>query len=125
VAKAVGFLGDGDTSALFQAPVLRSEEEIDQLRRKLLGIHWRMTEHRVNGPKHVDFLNFAKDNWFGGFDPTGIATANGDLAISGKALTEANPDTVRLATSISSERHIAANWLMGSHPLYSQVVAPT
>lgn len=124
VAKTAGVLGKG-VAAVCEAPELRAPDELDAMRRVLLGLHWRLRESRVNPGNVVDFVGFAADNWFGGFDPAGLATADGDLAVGGVALTAADPGALSLAASTAMERHQAINWLIGAHPTYSCVVTPT
>lgn len=122
VAKAVGILGDA-VSPLFDAPQLREIGELEQMQSKLLAIHWRLREHRAGDP--FDFVAFAADNWFGGFDLEGIALAERDLAVGGAPLSQADPEHVELTRSISVERHLAANWVIGAHPFYSRIGTPT
>jgi hypothetical protein len=45
--------------------------------------------------------------------------------VGGAPVWRAEPSAVRLVASIALERHRAANWLVGVHPRFSRVVAPT
>jgi hypothetical protein len=45
--------------------------------------------------------------------------------VKGAPITRADAGTVRLVTSIALERHRAANWLLGVHPVLSRVATPT
>ena len=123
VAKACGVLGEGLPDAL-ATPRLRPEAELDAERRRLTGIHWRLRDFKLRQTA-VDLRAFAAKSWFGGFDLNGIAIADNDLSIGGKPLIGADPGQVQLARSIASERHQAANWLTGVHPLYGRVGTPT
>ena len=123
VAKECGVLGETLPAAL-ATPHLRSPEEIETQRRKLLGIHWRLRELKMR-PQAADFVAFAGKNWFGGFSLDGIAIQGTDLAVGGKPISEAEPQLVELTRSIANERHQAANWLIGVHPIYSSVGTPT
>jgi hypothetical protein len=123
VARDCGILG-GALSPALATPRLRSSDEIETLRRQLLGIHWRLRE-LGQSTKPVDFAAFARKNWFGGFEMGDIALASGDLAIGGKPVTAAEPERLRLAGSSAAERHQAANWLIGVHERYSRVGTPT
>lgn len=123
VAKDVGVLSEGSPE-MHASPTLRPADEVDSMRRRLLALHWRLREFRVN-PGSVDFEKFAANNWFGGFDLQNIPLSGGDLAIGGKAVGSAAPAAVSIATSNAVERHHAINWLIGAHPLYSRVVTPT
>jgi hypothetical protein len=123
IARAIGLLGDGPP-ALLAAPALRPAAELEAQRRRLLGIHWRLVEQRVN-PGRVDFRGFARTAWFGGFDLADLPLADDDLAIGGVPLWQAPPPALRLASSIAIERHRAANWLAGAHPRFWRVATPT
>ncbi len=107
------------------APALREPEELDAMRRRLLGLHWRLREHRLSPEGRVDLAAFARDAWFGGFELDDVPLLDGDLAVCGAALAAADDDAVGLAGSIAVERHHAANWLVGEHPVYSRVTTPT
>ena len=48
-----------------------SPEEIDVLRKRLLGVHWRLRDHTLR-PRRMDFAAFARDCWFGPLDLTGL-----------------------------------------------------
>ncbi len=109
---------------LYSSPALRDEEELEWMRRRLLGLNWRMTNLRVS-PTTVDFRNFATENWFGGFDLEGIELVDDDLSVDGETVTTASSAAVQITTSIALERHRAINWLIGAHPTYSAVVTPT
>ncbi|MBW2463127.1 MAG: DUF4272 domain-containing protein [Deltaproteobacteria bacterium] len=124
VARAVGVLSDGPPK-LYESLSLRIPEDLDWMRRRLLGVHWRLTESRVNPNASVDFRQFSEENWFGGFDLEDIRLVEGDLAIGDAPVTRADPSHVGRASSTAMERHRAINWLVGAHPIYSRVPTPT
>lgn len=124
VARAVGVLGEGPPK-LYENLSLRAPESLDWMRRRLLGLHWRLTENRVNPSASVDFREFSEENWFGGFDLEGIGLVEGDLAVGDAPVTQADPSRIALASSTAMERHRAINWLVGAHPIYSRVPTPT
>ena len=66
----------------------------------------------------------AKVTW-ARFNLDGVALLGGDLAIAGRPITGAEPEQVRTATSVVSERHHAANWLIGWSAAYGDVETPT
>lgn len=123
LAKGAGLLA-APAPALAN-PVLRSHEELDAMRRRLLGLHWRIREHDVDPGGAVDLAAFARDSWFGGFDLAGVALADSDLAVAGVAITGADPARVAHVRSIATERHVAINWVFGEHPVYSLVTDAT
>jgi hypothetical protein len=123
VARDVGVLGD-EPSFVLAAPTLRDARRIDQMRRRLLGIHWRLVEQGVS-PGRVDFRELSDTAWFGGFDLAGITLSDDDLALAGVPVYVAPPPALSRARSIAMERHRAVNWLIGAHPRYSRVPTPT
>jgi hypothetical protein len=55
----------------------------------------------------------------------GLRFVDGDLAMGNKSITAADPEVVKSCASIAVERQIAAYWLQGDKPKYSQVQAST
>ncbi|MEZ4247280.1 MAG: DUF4272 domain-containing protein [Polyangiales bacterium] len=104
-------------------PKLRSEDELDWMYRRLLGLHWRSVELRVNPGGTVDMVAWAKDNFFGGMDLTGIPLAQNDVAVGGVPI--ARSRDAGMFGSIAVERHVAILWLTGQNRLYSAIVANT
>lgn len=104
-------------------PRVRSDEELEWMYRRLLGLHWRGVETRVSPGRPVDMRAFAADNFFGGMDLTGIALADGDVAVGGLPITRA--PNAGLFQSIAVERHVAILWLTGQHTLYSRIEPTT
>jgi hypothetical protein len=110
--------------ALLERPQLRPEADLQWQRRRLLAIHWRLVEQRVR-PGPVAFLSLPDCGFSGEVDLEGIPVADGDLSIGGQPVFQADPMRVAIAAAVAAERHHAANWLVGVHPLYSRVVTPT
>lgn len=122
MARDCGVL-DEKRPELLDLPVLRAEGDLQWQRRRLLAIHWRLVEQRVH-PAPVSFLSLPACG-FSGVDLDGIPVAEGDLAIDGQPIFSADPMRVAIVGAVAAERHHAANWLVGVHPLYSRVVTPT
>lgn len=124
VARDVGLLG-GEPPPRLLVPHLRPEEEIDALRRTLTGITWRLRRHPKPHPGSMDFEAFASKAWFGRFSLDTVPLVENDLSIGGQPVFRADPARVQRALSLALERHQAANWLAGVHPVYSRVPTPT
>ena len=116
--------GDSESPALKEPKLARRLEELYWAQRRMLAIHWRTRQMMVETTP-VDWISFAEDNWFGGFDPVGLPSLEGDLAISGAPAFRADPDRLAEARSIAMERHQAMNWLIGHDPIYSLVDVST
>jgi hypothetical protein len=123
MARDCGVLDAKRPSLLF-GPALRKEEDLNWQRRRLLAVHWRLVEQRLR-PGPVAFLTLPECGFSGAVDLEGIPVAEGDLAIGGQPISHTDPMRVAIVTAIAAERHHAANWLVGVHPLYSRVVTPT
>jgi hypothetical protein len=109
---------------LLNCPRLRPELDLQWQRRRLLAIHWRLVEQRVR-PGPIEFLSLPECGFSGEVDLEGIPVADGDLSIGGQPVFLADPMRVAVMDAVAAERHRAANWLVGVHPLYSRVVTPT
>lgn len=123
VAREMGLLGESQPPVL-EAPRLLSTKALHDLQQRLRAIHWRAVNQRVR-PGAVDFAGLASKEFLRGVDLSGLALAEGDLAVRGVAFSKAAPSDVGLVTSIALERHRAANWLLGAHDTYSKVAVPT
>lgn len=129
LARAVGLLRFEDRALrpelipAMTRPILRSSVELDWMHARLLGLHWRAVEARVLPGRPVDMHAFAADNFFGGMDLSGIALAEGDVAVGGEPITRA--PNAGLFQSIAVERHIAILWLVGQHTTYSRIEPST
>jgi hypothetical protein len=120
LAKKVGVRGE----PALTSPALRSDEELEAMRVRLTAIHWRLVEHRLNPAKPVDFAEFAqRGGWLPVFSTDGLPLLENDLAIDGEPLSRvANAASAR---SIARERQRGILWVLGVHPIFSRVDAPT
>ncbi len=123
VAHSVGFLAENARDEASDLE-LRSEEEIAARGAVLLGLHWRVRDFTIR-PEAMDFAEFARDSWFGGFPLEGIALADGDLSIDGVPIADAPQESFDRCQSIAVERHQAVNWLQGCNPVFSEVDTST
>jgi hypothetical protein len=108
-----------ETPLLLQLPQRRPAEAIARMQTRLLGIHWRLVDYRVQ-PTHLDFRAIASNNWSGGWDLSNVPMVDDDLAIRGVRLDQAEASARSQAESIARERHRAINWVMGRDPVYSR-----
>jgi hypothetical protein len=58
-------------------------------------------------------------------DLSDIPLVDGDLAVQGVGASALAQRQLQIVQSIARERHHAANWLLGVHPVYSSVITPT
>jgi Domain of unknown function (DUF4272) len=120
-------LGDLDADrarALLAAPSLRPRDEIAALRDRLFALHWRLRDFTIR-PQRMDFAGFARTAWFGPLDITGLPLAEGDLALRGVPIDQADPELLRAVTSAAQERHLAVNWLYEGPGRYSEADVST
>jgi hypothetical protein len=90
---------------------LRPIDELETQQAVQLTIHWRLREQGLR-PKHMNLPVFIEQAKFGPLSLQGVPLIDDDLAIRGLPLNQAAPELRGLASSIASERHRAANWLM-------------
>jgi hypothetical protein len=98
-----------------EAPVggaqLRPVTDLEKQQEIQLTIHWRLREQRLR-PKHMNLPEFVQKASFGPLCADGVPLVDGDLALGGQPLNEADDALLGVASSIVNERHRAANWLM-------------
>lgn len=123
VADTLGFYCDRQETALVN-PALREPAELELLADQIMDIHWRFRDFAF-GNSHRDFASFEREYMRGKPDLVGFAFANGDLAIDGAAIADVSSDRRSDCESIVRERHQAANWLLGTETLYSDVTTDT
>jgi hypothetical protein len=125
-AELAAVLGFAPLAPAAAPPVLglRPLDELERAERRLLAVHWRVRQLQVE-PGPVDFVRFSQEAWFGGFDLFGIAVADRDLAVGGAPIVGADPDLVRITSSIAAERHQAIAWVCGDDPRYSAIDTST
>jgi hypothetical protein len=107
-SAALGFLKD---HTVLEAPSLRPSDELEGYASVSLAVHWRLRDFSLN-PRALDFARFCETAWFGPLSLQGVRLVDGDLAIGEAPLSRASERDVGTATSIASERHRAANWLL-------------
>lgn len=119
-----GLLNLEKSLELLANPMLRSRNELESMRKKLLALHWRIRDQSVNG-KPVDFKKFQQTCWFGPVDLSEVPLVGGDLALQGMSIQQAPDDLLATVRSLSQERHRAANWLCEGPALYSAASVAT
>jgi hypothetical protein len=92
---------------------------------RVLAIHWRLRQFVHVEQKPLDFATFARGIQWAEFDLKDARLSDGDLAIGARPISRASMNDIYNAMSIASERHIAANWLIGWNSTYSEVENPT
>ncbi|MBI4614204.1 MAG: DUF4272 domain-containing protein [Planctomycetes bacterium] len=120
-ASALGFL---QPTTVLKAPELRSIDELNAYKDVAFTVHWRLREFSLRHTA-MDFQALCKASWFGPFSLSGVQILENDLAVAGKPLAFASAASVRLATSIASERHQAANWLADATVPFSETDTST
>lgn len=108
--RSFGFQNAALARELLAAPILRPADELEVMRKQLLGLHWRLRNFSLR-PEAMDFLTFSKNCWFGHFDISPFRLIDNDLAIGDSPIIDAPEDLVQLASSCAIERHQAVNWL--------------
>src|SRR5262249_3000077 len=111
---------------LLAGPTLRPLQELQALRRRLLAIHWRLTNFYVR-PTAMDFIRFTegafgtydRTAWFSHQEVANLPLGEADLATRATRLDQASADDFAVARSIAHERHLAANWLCEGPEKYS------
>lgn len=122
--ETLGFRDVETARSIIATAQLRDADELEQMLGVLLGVHWRVRDYSIN-PQAMDFVSFAKDNWFGGFDIGQTRVIDDDLAIADQTINDASPENLQVASSIASERHLAINWLHGYSEIYSETDTST
>jgi len=95
---------------------LRPRAELEAMQRSLLTFHWRIVHYRVQA-NAIDFQAVVQQGgWFERFDLHSLDLVDGDLALHGTPIADADDEARTSAASIAQERHLAINWLCdGSH----------
>ena len=123
VATALRFLDDAANGFRAQSE-LRPQAELESLLETYLTLHWRLREFSLR-PVHLDFAAFAGQCRWANMRLDQVRLVDDDLSVGGSPLVTAPESLWRNCLSIASERHRAAEWLLGQHPLYSEVTADT
>ncbi|MBB1473743.1 DUF4272 domain-containing protein [Luteimonas sp. MC1782] len=122
-AEVVGFLHDTPLDR-DPAPQLRGERALDTFAAQQLALHWRLRDWQLH-PQPMDFAAFVRECSWASLDVDESALLDGDLAIEGVRIDQADDEQLQRCLSIAGERHQAANWLLGGDPLYSNVDTST
>jgi hypothetical protein len=101
---------------------LRPVEELDRYNEQIFAYDWRMVDYRVR-PQAVDYASVQVMS--GGFDLSWAKLIDGDLALQGTPIHQADQDLVGAMNSLAMERHRASNWLCGYATLYSRITTDT
>ncbi|HVR95083.1 MAG TPA: DUF4272 domain-containing protein [Thermoanaerobaculia bacterium] len=117
VAETLGFLKPEGLELLNSAQ-LRSPLETKELARRMYLIHMKL-RLADQGSRSPDIYEVAKRLRV---DPDKLGLVEDDLVIDDTPLKAASEDLVRMTLSTVVERHRAANWLLGDHPVYSEVI---
>lgn len=117
VAWPLGFLDAGALAREDRAE-LRGEREIDTFLARQLAVHWRLREYALR-PGPMDFAAVVANGGWARLDIDDRALVDGDLAIDGVRIDQADVARIERCISIASERHRAASWLAGTDPVYS------
>jgi len=123
VGDALGFLND-DARKLLDAPELRSAEELDWLVELTLAVHWRLREYSLR-PNAMNFAGFALKCQWAAMPVSDLTLVENDLALRGNPVSRAPERVFGECLSIARERQQAANWLIGTEPVYTEVTCDT
>jgi Domain of unknown function (DUF4272) len=123
IANAIGFLQDRQQTAI-SSPRLRSYHEIEYWAHTYLTLHWRLREFSLK-PGTMDFVSFAMACKWTKMELGELEIRDKDLAINGVRIDHVDKDTFRDVVSITTERRIALDWLLGFAALYSDVTTDT
>jgi hypothetical protein len=119
VSKSLGFMHG---AGVLKSPTLRPRSEITVYAQVARAIHWRLRELALR-PGPIDWAATAERLPF--LAVPGLALADGDLALGGKPLSQAEAAAVKHAGFIAYERHMAIEWLTRGGARYSETDTPT
>ncbi|MGC3970305.1 MAG: DUF4272 domain-containing protein [Pirellulales bacterium] len=122
--QSVGLFDVEVARTLLSSPTLRPRDEIDERRERQFAVHWRIRNFGLNR-QVLNFAEFAKTCWFGPLNISGLPLVDGDLALAGKRIDQADPDSFRVAQSAAQERHQAVNWLWAGPEKFSEAGTDT
>ena len=89
-----------------------------------LTLHWRLRQFGIK-PGEVDFVSFATACKWAKMRLDELEVIDNDLAIKGVRIDNLDKDIYRTTVSITQERRIALDWLLGFESLYSHVTTDT
>ena len=122
IGKRLGFMRDPVVLDGARLIALRERTRYALLAR---AIHWRLREVRLR-KRHVDLEKIAQElPLVAPLLEEGVPLVHGDLCCGNRPIHRASPGEIQHALSIAEERHVAANWLLGTSVKYSEVDTPT
>lgn len=122
-ANALGFLQDREATPL-SAPKVRESPEVESWADTYLTLHWRLRQFSIQ-PGRMDFVSYASKCKWARMRLDELEVIDNDLAIKGVRIDCVDDGAYRDALSITTERRIALDWLLGFEPLYSDVTTDT
>jgi hypothetical protein len=122
--KAIHILDAPAAKGMIADPHVRSIDELKAMAERILAVHWRLRQFRLDGKAIEDWASKAKNAWFP-LNVAGLPMVNGDLALGDVAIIDAPEELFDLASSIAQERHQAINWLAGESEVYSETDTST
>jgi hypothetical protein len=123
IANRMGFLAERRRTPL-HSPRLRELGEIETWADIHLALHWRLREFSLS-PATMDFVDYVSRCQWGTLRLDNLEIQDKDLAIDSIRLDRLTVEQFRRTLSITRERHIAFNWLLGLELIYSEVTADT
>ncbi len=124
VWRSLGMLDSAAAKALLSNPVIRSKQDINDLREQMFAVHWRLRNYSLTATK-MDFAEFAETCWFGPLNISTMSLIEGDMALGGVRIDCVTKEVFSSAHSASQERHQAANWLCEGPKCYSEASLDT
>lgn len=123
LGSAIGLLND-DARHFLESPILRSRGELEWFADLTLAIHWRLREYKLR-PHPLDFITFARQCQWASMPIDDLEIVERDLALRGRPISQVPYHVFGECLSIAQERHQAANWLIGTERVYSEVTTDT
>lgn len=123
IANALGFLRNREMTPLF-APHVRQLQELEYWADTYLTLHWRLRQFSIE-PGKMDFASYASNCNWARMRLDELELIEGDLAIKGVRIDAVDQDAFHDALSITRERRVALDWLLGFESLYSEVTTDT
>jgi len=126
VAEAFGWLDDAGAE-LGSTARLRSREEVGAYLDAVSAVHWRLRRQAEptqdgDAPSGVSLARWHPDRYAWPEDVTPLELApDDDLALGGRTIGMASPETLLAAWQRIRERHRATLWLLGQHRDYDAV----
>ena len=123
IANAIGFLQPREETALF-APHVREAAEIEGCADTYLTLHWRLRQWSLK-PGRMDFVSYVSAFKWANMRLDELEVIDDELAINGVRIDKLDQRKYRETVSITRERRIALDWLLGFERLYSSVTTDT